>query len=362
MSCGALQCGSYWEARCSLSPATGAQCSSRKGSNVVVRLSSKFLGIRLSASTPAARHPINGVATHQAVKLKIECMTPGDFDFQPDAERWLSRIASSREQQRPAAQEPIASVPERGTTAGAASPNSEHERATSARAITTTIMVPVVQGQKEINDWRSFRAKLCLSEAGVHCRGDSRGVTSHEEEFWAHRLSALEAGCVLIARDDMKHSGLLRGSVVLVLGGTKNHWHGIVLNKQMYHPVHQGYGDPRVLLDLAGCPKYAGGPKPKISLLSGRANIRGFLGLLPGLAVGDDAAVPTVVSAVGSGEIPRDEIHVFVGQVEWESWLLQAEIEAFEWWDVAACSGQMVLRTPPAQLRQTLLSLLADSS
>ncbi|KAG6557742.1 hypothetical protein Mapa_000508 [Marchantia paleacea] len=355
MACEALQSGlsfGSWEARRGHCTLNSAQRSPGDAATSVA-LPSRFFGAKLaSLGHKRCSFRASSRAIERLETMKVECRTAEpDHDLSSSDEYW-SRIAAQYQQ-------PMfdvcdhATIPDRITTA-----TSERSR---SRA---TLMVPVHE-ENQI-DWRSFRAKLCSTEAldQACARDSSDDGQLADSKQWAHRLSTPEVGCVLIATDKLNHHGFLRGAVILVVGLSQNHSQGIILNKKMPFSAHSRQGaDQRVLLGLSGCPKYVGGPvlsTPKISILSEKTDIRGFRTLMPGLAVGGDAALPTLVSAVGSGEIPRDEINVYVGEVEWDSRLLMAEIGVFEWWDVAACSSDTLLQSSPGHLRKNLRSLLSS--
>ncbi|CAM6124506.1 unnamed protein product [Calypogeia fissa] len=220
----------------------------------------------------------------------------------------------------------------------------------------------------DTTEWRDFRARLHSSEMGMTCPGVESKVSisgtplSSGTKHWAHLISTPEVGCVLVATSKLRRHAFLKEAVVLFLGYADNHYYGIILNKIMPFPAYTVQGvNQKVLLGLAGCPKYVGGhfiSGPKIHVLSrNHGGSRGFSTLLPGLYLGGDAAVPGLMNGVADGKIASQDLKLYVGQMEWECSLLFAEVFAFGWWDVVACSSSLFDTAATGDLWQRLRSL-----
>ncbi|XP_059069676.1 uncharacterized protein LOC131859664 [Cryptomeria japonica] len=201
--------------------------------------------------------------------------------------------------------------------------------------------VPSGEEQHE-EDWRSFRARLVHANSSNQQR--ARNFNSAE---WAHEIKSIEEGCVLVATEELKQHPLLSEAVVLVLQWplSSSSCKGIVLNKMFpYDTSSMDIVDP--MLRNLNLPVFMGGPAvggpgfgSRFHVLTRQKGVAGFECILPGLHVGNMGV--TVQSAMRSDVAMR----LYLGEIELEKRHLRAQVEAFGWWKIVACSREALFST-----------------
>lgn len=201
------------------------------------------------------------------------------------------------------------------------------------------------------SDWRSFRAKLVQAETNK-----KRAKT----EEWAHEVSFVEAGCLLIASPEHfvgEHAcSFFANSVVLVLShGRREGTIGVILNR----PVGQAVSEPRLRAALDGTPVplYLGGPVALDSLLAvhDQEKLPGAMRVVDGIAT---SGVGEVLKRVEGGNMGRERCRLFCGYSGWAGGQLQQEIDEGVWYTCACCTDIIMSRGAEEGVVKKLLRLM----
>ncbi|XP_024528319.1 uncharacterized protein LOC112345547 [Selaginella moellendorffii] len=204
-------------------------------------------------------------------------------------------------------------------------------------------------------DWRSFRAALLMNEAGQQQQ-------QQPHQAWAHQISCLEPGSVLVATSAVQRHSLFQNSVVLIIQSSESSCKGLILNKLMPFPVDDVplmEPDAIRLAELT-CPAFVAGPhfpfsyKPQVHLLTSSNHLRGYRTLTDGLYLGQSHTLRSTVSSVQRGLVDPEDVRILVNEVEWERQQLEVEIRASNWWKILSCSSDTLLQVPASQLWRSL--------
>lgn len=198
-----------------------------------------------------------------------------------------------------------------------------------------------------VQDWRTFRAKLCKANSG-HAELVSRESFGHADERWAHEITMPEVGCILLATEKLDKHPLLHKSVVLLLHSNCGDFRGVMLNRKLPFALEQVNNvDMGVILGLRACPVFLGGPissSTAFHLLS-PLFLQGFTPVLPGLRVGaDQQALFSCWDSIKRNEITDKDVHVHIGEMEWDLVSLATEVKVLEWWRIVSCSTSLLLQ------------------
>ncbi|GLJ48003.1 hypothetical protein SUGI_1013740 [Cryptomeria japonica] len=216
------------------------------------------------------------------------------------------------------------------------------------------------QQQKE--DWRTFRARLVSANSRV-VSGQKQKPRNFNSAEWAHEIKNIEEGCVLVATEELKNRPLLSEVVILVLQWPVNSsaCKLIVLNKMFPYDISSmDLVDP--MLRNLRLPAFMGGPAmgglgfgSKFHVLTREKGVAGFESILPGLYVGNIGVA--LQSAMSSDVAMR----LYLGEVELEKRHLTAQVQAFGWWKIVACSRDAIFSTifNTAQMWRHINDLLA---
>ncbi|XP_059067987.1 uncharacterized protein LOC131858698 [Cryptomeria japonica] len=207
--------------------------------------------------------------------------------------------------------------------------------------------VPSGEQQHGPEDWRTFRARLVSANSTV-VSGHKQRPRNFNSREWAHETDNIEEGCVLVATEELKRHPLLSEAVVLVLQWPDVNYSTcklIVLNKMFpYDTSSMDIVDP--MLRNLNLPVFMGGPAvggagfgSRFHVLTREKGVAGFECIMPGLYVGNMGV--TLQSAMNSDFAMR----LYLGEVELEKRHLRAQVEAFGWWKIVACSRDAIFST-----------------
>lgn len=177
---------------------------------------------------------------------------------------------------------------------------------------------------------------------------------------WAHEVSFVEAGCLLIASPEHfvgEHAcSFFANSVVLVLSHSRREGTvGVILNR----PVGQAVSEPRLRAALDGTPVplYLGGPVALDALLAVHDNesLPGAVRVVDGIAT---SAVGEVLRRVEEGKMGRERCRLFCGYSGWAAGQLQQEIAEGVWYTCACRTDIIMGRGAERGLVKKLLRLM----
>lgn len=225
-------------------------------------------------------------------------------------------------------------------------------------------------------DWRAFRARLVsleksmtpTSESDDQQSSNSRGNDQQSQTTsnrWAHPLSNIEPGCVLIATEQLDGNAFFERSVVLMINfGEEDAPWGVVLNKPHPHRVGKIRGMANSLSKaFEPCRAFVGGPidHQRFILLHGVEGLNGFREVLPGTFVGGVLGIESALAAVFAEKAKPEDFTFYFGYAGWDSQQLEKEIK-LGWWHVAACSPNFVLeqKSSKGSIWEQILTLMGD--
>jgi putative AlgH/UPF0301 family transcriptional regulator len=214
---------------------------------------------------------------------------------------------------------------------------------------------------KVSTDWRLFRAKLVEKEAlpvmsvpsmekvnteSAKDRGDGSGL-------WAHRVSHVEPGCLLVARPESfagDSDAYFAEAVIFIMNHGENGTLGLVLNKRMALSLASVPSDTSSPLGetfhlakaeiFSNSSLYNGGPMglDGLMVLHNKKGIPDAVEIIDGVYSG---GLLGAMDAVRSGELVLSRLRFFAGYSGWMSGQLEQEI-ADGVWLVAASSPEYV--------------------
>ncbi|KAK9069933.1 hypothetical protein SSX86_010331 [Deinandra increscens subsp. villosa] len=210
---------------------------------------------------------------------------------------------------------------------------------------------PAESNKPKVTDWREFRAILRQDHQLMLNKQDEGAVQESKPlgSRWAHPLTFLETGCVLLATEKLDGVLTFERSVVFLLGSGTQHPQegpfGVIINR----PLHQKIKNMKptnlhLATTFSDCLLHFGGPlEASIFLLKtkGRKSILDFEEVIPPLCFGSRNRLDKASALVKTGVFKPQDFRFFVGYAGWQLDQLREEIEA-GFWHVAACSSNLI--------------------
>ncbi|XP_076885388.1 uncharacterized protein LOC143534902 [Bidens hawaiensis] len=208
------------------------------------------------------------------------------------------------------------------------------------------------KSQHKATDWREFRAMLYLNQQSMLNKQDEAVNTESKRlgSKWAHPLTALETGCVLVATEKLDGVQTFERSVVFLLGSGTRHPQegpfGVIINRPLHQRIkHMKPVNLHLGTTFSECSLHLGGPlEASIFLLktNGKNNhVVDFEEVVPSLCFGSRNRLDEASGLVKTGVLKPQDFRFFVGYAGWQLDQLREEIEAGLWL-VAACSSNLV--------------------
>ncbi|XP_010927859.1 uncharacterized protein [Elaeis guineensis] len=204
-----------------------------------------------------------------------------------------------------------------------------------------------------LSEWRDFRAKLVHDEQLQLVDPDALAKdTASSRQLglkWAHPLSMLETGCLLVATEKLDGLSSFDRTVVLLLRlGSRDPREGpfgVILNRPLDRKIkHMKPSNPDLATTFADCSLHFGGPlDASIFLLktSGNSSVQGFEQVIPGICFGARHSLNEAAALIKKGLLGPQDFRFFVGYSGWQFDQLQEEIR-LGYWVVAACSSHLI--------------------
>lgn len=232
---------------------------------------------------------------------------------------------------------------------------------------------------KLTTDWRAFRARLVANETSTK---QERSFTREVEQsnadraseglFWAHSVSHVEAGCVLIARrGGISDASFFARAVIFIFHHDHNGTFGLVLNKQLTSSLAEVPSDASTAdgkeFDMAKSdifaqtPLLSGGPVglENLMIVHDKPDLPEAYRVIDGVYYG--GLMPAIV-AVRSGQLAAHRCKFFAGYSGWSAGQLEDEIKQGAW-HVAATSPEFITRYGPESglpVREAMWSRLLE--
>ncbi|XP_073146847.1 uncharacterized protein [Henckelia pumila] len=202
------------------------------------------------------------------------------------------------------------------------------------------------------SDWRAFRARLVASERTLTAPTSASPLADPftptdrpdpVEKKWAHPISELEKGCLLIATEKLDTNHIYKRTVILVLSAGPTGLTGLILNRPSFMSIKEMKSwASNMSGSFSDGPLHFGGPLFEgLFLVGGKQRPSGVLdevmkGLYYGTMESVDCAIETKRDLGEDGDF-----RFFDGYCAWESEELREEIRA-GYWTVAACSPSVI--------------------
>ncbi|KAG1363649.1 hypothetical protein COCNU_11G004760 [Cocos nucifera] len=204
-----------------------------------------------------------------------------------------------------------------------------------------------------LSEWRDFRAKLVHDEQLQLVDPDALAKdTASSWKLglkWAHPLSMLETGCLLVATEKLDGLSSFDRTVVLLLRlGSRDPREGpfgVILNRPLNRKIkHMKPSNPDLATTFADCSLHFGGPLDASMFLlktSGNSSMQGFEQVIPRICFGARHSLNEAAALVKKGLLGPQDFRFFVGYSGWQFDQLQEEIR-LGYWVVAACSSHLI--------------------
>ncbi|XP_073041035.1 uncharacterized protein [Primulina eburnea] len=204
------------------------------------------------------------------------------------------------------------------------------------------------------SDWRAFRARLVASERTLtapKCPSPladpdpftPMDQTDPVEGKWAHPISKLEKGCLLIATEKLDTNHIYKRTVILVLSAGPTGLTGLILNRPSFMSIKEMKSwASNISGPVPDGPLHFGGPLFEgLFLVNGKQKQRGVLDeVMKGLYYGTMESLDCVIETKRDlGEV--GDFRFFDGYCAWETEELEEEIRA-GYWAVSACSPSVI--------------------
>jgi len=178
---------------------------------------------------------------------------------------------------------------------------------------------------------------------------------SLDKHRWAHPISHVEPGCVLVANE--KLGGVFHQTVVLVIEHNESKGStGIVINRPLNGNLRKIVSETDSNVDLSlkmafnSAKVTFGGPvmQEEYSILHGYGEVEGSKKVAPGIFVGGSEAL---MNEVRKGNFYPDEALFVKGHAAWVPSQLTREVSKGVWY-IASCSNDLILRYAGAPLSE----------
>jgi putative transcriptional regulator len=287
---------------------------------------------------------------------KLDELIHNSMSARRHQEHWYIRVRPAKSVLPASAISPRSSAPG-GQCPSPADP--EHTNVTPAFSSDSSTSAPNP-------DWRSFRASLVKQEAREKPPKTAIPASNGQGVFWAHVITAVEKGCVLVARPGAIDDEFFEKSVVLVLAHDEDGTFGLALNKPIAlmssvqtstsTSVGISFEDAKNGL-LADTTLYNGGPLDLDTLhaLHSMPDLTRASTVIPGVYT---SSLNTVVTALRNGGLVAD-CKFLAGYAGWGFSQLESEI-ADGVWTVAATNPEFVTLPCPHGEGCAMWELLND--
>lgn len=170
---------------------------------------------------------------------------------------------------------------------------------------------------------------------------------SIDKHRWAHTISYLEPGCVLVANE--KLGGVFHQTVVLIIDHCESQGStGIIINRPLKGDLQDVAAMQNTTLDLSlklafsKAPVTYGGPvnSDQFSILHGFGEVEGARKLAPGIFVGGSEEL---MNEVRINRLDAKQALFVKGHAAWVAGQLGREISKGVWYP-ASCSSDLILR------------------
>lgn len=221
-------------------------------------------------------------------------------------------------------------------------------------------------------DWRAFRARLVAGEQALSNspKPNDRGeaiVTSTIGTLgksWAHPIPVPEAGCILVATEKLDGQVIFERTVIFLLCVGHNKPRegpfGLILNRPIVQTIKELEPTNRTFANTFGnCQLFYGGPLEADMFLQmgeGRGENH-FEEVIPGIRYGGSTGLQLATDLAKDGIVVPHDFRFYVGYAGWGFDQLMNEI-ATGLWCVAACSPDLIKKTPTDHLWQEVLLLM----
>jgi putative transcriptional regulator len=216
-------------------------------------------------------------------------------------------------------------------------------------------------GDKFAADWRLFRAKLVESESSStlavpdleRVQGGGATNRAQDDRLWAHPVSHVEPGCLLVARPECfaaEPDAYFAETVIFILNHGENGTLGLILNKCMAvslasipsdtsSPLGEAFHLAKVEM-FSNSLLQNGGPMGLDSLmvLHNKSDVPDAIQVIDGVYSG---GLMGAMAAVRDGEMESSRVKFFAGYSGWMAGQLDQEI-ADGTWLVGASSPEYV--------------------
>ncbi|KAI3963075.1 hypothetical protein MKW92_040813 [Papaver armeniacum] len=205
-------------------------------------------------------------------------------------------------------------------------------------------------------DWRTVRAGfvarkevLVVDSGSTPQEGVSNISSTPLGSKWAHPLSALENGCVLVATEKLDGVRTFERTVVFLLRSGNNDPRqgpfGLVINRPLQKRIkNMNPTNQNLATTFADCFLYYGGPLEASMFLLSTGESSQSLGsekVIPGLCYGARNRLDEAAGLVKKGILKPQDFRFFVGYAGWQMDQLREEIES-GFWILAATSPNLI--------------------
>jgi putative transcriptional regulator len=176
-----------------------------------------------------------------------------------------------------------------------------------------------------------------------------------EDDVWAHEITSLEPGCLLLASPAyFTHTQTYFSQAVILLADHTSGQgsYGFILNKPTEHKIAEINASGVLPEQLNPCTLYLGGDvnKDHVSVLHNVSDVEDSREIVPGVFLG---GIKGLGRKMENGEITASEVKIMVGMAGWGPGQLQEEV-ARGVWVVASASKHVVLSASAAGAGQEL--------
>jgi len=186
---------------------------------------------------------------------------------------------------------------------------------------------------------------VSAAELPIHMK--PKGVTNISAHRWAHQISHIEQGCVLVANE--KLGGVFHQTVVLIVDHhEKSGTTGVVINRPLAGDLKKIATEQETNLDLSlklafsSSPVSYGGPvlTEEFAVLHGFGQVDGSKKLAPGVFIGGSEEL---MNEVRINRFDPSKALFIKGHAAWVPGQLEREIQKGVWY-VCSASSDLVLR------------------
>mmetsp|Transcript_44413 Transcript_44413/g.109031 ORF Transcript_44413/g.109031 Transcript_44413/m.109031 type:complete len:302 (-) Transcript_44413:245-1150(-) len=204
-------------------------------------------------------------------------------------------------------------------------------------------------------DWRSFRARLVAGEAaseseetraaregGAESQEARSPLLGQKKERWAHEVSAIERGCLLVASPSSFNDAqsYFAETVIFLVEHNESGTIGVVLNRPISYALKElglsGQAANEIVEAFPDSAMYSGGPvaPEAVMVMHNESSFDDAIDIIPGVRVG---GIESAIRRVKDDKVDPQKLRFFCGYSGWYPGQLQGEVDRGLWF-VAASS------------------------